>query len=392
MANYGGNGSSLSGLATSVIGATSGSTTSAGSISLPNEVYVGLVTGTTTIGGQTIPGLSVLADMISANSVGNVLSRPTLITMDNEEARIMVGSNIGIPNGSYQNTAANAGNLVTTITRQDLGTALQIKPLITQNGSIQLDIFQEDSKLDPNQPVNSANGPSFLKQNMRATILVDDGQIIAIGGMTQDQITLQSNGVPFLSSIPYLGWLFSWESRKHEKTNIVLFLRPAIIRNADGYKALTNQRYSYIMNEQNQVQAKGNLVLPEIKPINLDNQVPYSLKSAPGNSNPSLNMNQNLPIVDLTNNGANISKSTPGAITSTTTVVTPTPPSSLSTVPAAAMAPAAPVSSNSAPGTVSDAAPASASGSNSGSGTVMNSLGQSGSTTGSASSLAAPGK
>ncbi len=349
ISNYGGNGSSLSGLATSVIGATSaasGSGTTTSGISIPNEVYVGLVTGTTTVGGQTIPGLSVLADMLTANSLGNVLSRPTLITLDNEEARIMVGSNIGIPNGSYQNTAANAGNLVTTITRQDLGTALQIKPTITQNGAIQLDIFQEDSKLDPNQVPNNPNGPSFLKQNMRATLLVDDGQIIAIGGMTTDQVSLTTNGVPLLSSIPYLGWLFSWQSRQHIKSNVVLFLRPAIIRNADGYKALTNQRYSYIMDQQNAVQAKGNLVLPEIKPVNLDNQVPYSLKSAPGNSNPSLNMNQNLPIVDLTNNGANINKSNPSAISSTTTVVKPTPPSSLNTLPAASPLPSVESSSS----------------------------------------------
>lgn len=328
LANYAGNGSNLSSLATSAMGAAAaanGGGASSG-ISIPNEVYVGLVTGTTTVGGQQIPGLSVLADMITANSAGNVLARPTIITMDNEEARIMVGQNIGIPNGSYQNTAANAGNLVTTITRQDLGNVLQIKPLITQSGAILLDIYQEDSKLDPNQPVNSANGPSFLKRNMRATILVDDGQIIALGGMTQDQIVLQNNGVPGLSSIPYLGWLFSWQSRTHVKQNLVLFLRPAIIKSATGYKALTNQRYNYVMGLENQVAAKGNLVLPEVKPVNLENQVPYLSKPAPRDDS-ALNNNENLPIVDLTDDGKNVSRSDPNAISSTTTQVNSlTPP------------------------------------------------------------------
>ena len=332
LSNYGGAGvsgggsSALSSLANSVAGAVGGAGGQTGStgISLPNEVYVGLVTGTTTIGGQTIPTLGALADMIAANSVGNVLSRPTMITLDNEEARIFVGSNIGIPNGSYQNTAAQAGNLVTTVTRQDLGTVLQIKPLITQNGAIQMDIFQENSSLDANQPVNQANGPSFLKRNLRMTVVVDDGQIIALGGMTEDTVTLQQNGVPGLSSIPYLGWLFSWQSRYHNKMNLVLFLRPVIIKNADGYKALANQRYNYIVGQENQVQAKGNIMLPAISPVTLDNQLPYTTDPLAGQSNPSLNLNKSVPVVDLTNGGGNINNSDPAAVSVTTTkVVTP---------------------------------------------------------------------
>jgi general secretion pathway protein D len=110
---------------------------------------------------------------------------------------------------------------------------------------------------------------------MRSTLLLDDGQIIALGGMTQDIISLQQNGIPLLSSIPYLGWLFSWQSRSHAKTNLILFLRPVIIRNAEGYKALTNQRYQYVMDQQNLIQAEGNVLLPEIKPVTLENQVPY---------------------------------------------------------------------------------------------------------------------
>ncbi len=320
LGNYGGT-SSLSGLATSAIGATSGA--GGAGISIPNEVYVGLVTGTTSVGGQTIPTLGALADMISANSVGNILDRPTMLTLDNEEARIMVGSNIGVPNGSFTATSGSPGNLTTTITRQDLGTVLQIKPLITQNGTIQMDIYQEQSSLSADQPVNSANGPSFLKRNLRATILVDDGQIIALGGMTSDAISLQQNGVPGLSSIPYIGWLFSWQSRVHTKQNLVLFLRPVIIKNAEGYKALTNQRYNYIMGEQNKVQAKETSVLQGVAPINLDNQLPYTLQKLPNQGNSSLNLNKSLPVVDLTNNGANVEKTSPAAISVTTTKITP---------------------------------------------------------------------
>ena len=279
-ANYAAGSSSLSSIATTAIAATSAASGSGGSagasgINLPNEVFIGLVTGTTTIGGQTIPSLTTLADMIASTQSGNILSRPTLITMDNEEARIQVGSNIGIPNGQFTASSGSPGNLTTTITRQDLGTFLQIKPKITQNGSIQLDIYQEDSKIDPSTPFNSPNGPSFLKRTMRSTLLLDDGQIIALGGMTQDIVNLQQNGIPILSSIPYLGWLFSWQSRTHAKTNLLLFLRPVIIRNAEGYKALTNQRYQYVLDQQNLVKAEGNLLLPDIKPVTMDNQVSY---------------------------------------------------------------------------------------------------------------------
>ena len=204
-----------------------------------------------------------------------------------------------------------------------MGTVLQIKPLITQNGTIQMDIYQENSQLDPNQLPNDPNGPSFLKRNLRATILVDDGQIIALGGMTEDSITLQQNGVPGLSSIPYIGWLFSWQSRIHKKQNLVLFLRPVIVKNAEGYKALTNQRYNYIMGEQTKIQAKETAVLPGVAPVTLDNQLPYTLEKLPNQGNSSLNLNKSLPVVDLTNNGTNVEKTNPAAISVTTTKITP---------------------------------------------------------------------
>ncbi|MDD3267303.1 MAG: type II secretion system secretin GspD [Burkholderiales bacterium] len=281
ISNYGGNGSSLSSLATTAMGLMNpGTGSQLGQSGIPNEVYVGLVTGTVQVGGQTIPGISTLANMIAATSAGNILGRPTLLTLDNEEASIFVGMNIGLPSGSYQNTGANAGNLVTTVNRQDVGTALKLKPLVTQSGAIQLSVFQEDSKVDPNMPtgVYANNGANILKRNMKTQIIVNDGQIIALGGMTSDSITLQNSGIPLLSSIPYLGWLFSWQNRIHEKTNLVIFLKPTIIRNEEGMRALTNQRYRYILDQQKAIHAEGNLLLPRIDAVTLENQVPYTDK------------------------------------------------------------------------------------------------------------------
>lgn len=315
LSNYGGNGSSVSSIATtamSLAGAGSGTGSPSASTSLPGEIYVGLVTGTVNIGGQTIPGISALADMLAATSSGNIIGRPTLLTLDNEEASIFVGSNVGIPSGSYATTGGNSTvNPFTTVNRQDLGTSLKIKPLVTQSGSIQLSVYQEDSALDPDQPTGTfaQNGPNILKRTLKTQLIVNDGQMIALGGMTSDSIQLSNSGFPFLSSIPYLGWLFSWQSRKHTKQNLVIFLRPVIIRDSEGAKALTNQRYRYIMDQQNMIQAKGNLLLPQINAVNLENQVPYDNKIPP-----QVNTIPSEPIIDLTHGvqGTNLQ---PGGVT-----------------------------------------------------------------------------
>ncbi len=267
---------------------------------LNNNVYIGVVTGNTQIGGQTIPTISVLADMLSSNDANNILSRPTLMTLDNEEAAIFVGQNIGLTNGTMQNSAANPGNITTSVSRTDVGTLLRLQPLVTQNGAIQLSIYQEDSVKDTGgmtpEEINLL-GPNYNKRSLKTQVLVDDGQIIALGGMTNDKVIIQSSGIPFLSSIPYLGWLFKWEQRLHDKKNLVLFLRPLIVRNQEGASALTNQRYRYIVSQENAVQAKGNLLLPDIAPVTMDNQVPYGNPVLPlsAESAPVLDT----PIIDL---------------------------------------------------------------------------------------------
>ncbi len=301
--NYAGGGSSIFNIAQTGMAIKAATTTSssggAGALggtppTLPNEMYIGVVGGTVNIGGQNVPTIGALADMVASNNAINILSRPTLMTLDNEEAKIMVGQNVPVPNGSYQNTAS-ANTITNTYTRQPVGTFLDIKPLITQSGAIQLDLYVEDSQIDSSQSsATNPQGPTFLSRNVRSTLLVDNGQIIAIGGMTRDTVNIQKNGIPGLGSIPYLGWLFSWETRQHIKQNLVIFLRPVIIPNAEGYAAITNNRYKYILNQQNTIQAKGNLLLPTIKPITLDNQMPYKDAVPPLKSDTA-----HLPIVDL---------------------------------------------------------------------------------------------
>lgn len=245
---------------------------------LDNNVYIGLVSGQTTIGGKKIPSVAALADLLATNSQVNTLGRPTMLTLDNEEANIMVGKNIGVINGSYQSGANSSGGLNNTYTRVDLGTSLKIKPLIIEDGTIQLSIFQEDSSV---LDLNATGGATIAKRNLKTEILVSDGQLIAIGGMIRDETTIVKQGIPGLMDIPYLGWLFSWQGRTHAKTSLFLFLRPVIVRNSYGVQALTNEKYQYIVGEEKTVHAEGNLLLPRVNATTVDNQVPWSKNKPP---------------------------------------------------------------------------------------------------------------
>lgn len=251
---------------------------------LDNNVYIGLVSGNTTIGGKSIPSVAALADMLATNTKANLLGRPTILTLDNEEADIMVGSNIGVPNGSFTNSANSQAGQTITYSRVDLGTSLKIKPLIIEDGTMMLSIFQEDSKVTKYDP--GPAGPTFAKRNIKTEILVNDGQMIAIGGMIADETDIIKQGIPGLMDIPYIGWLFSWQGRLHNKNSMFIFLRPVIVRNAYGVQALTNEKYQYVIGEEKQIHGEGNLLLPRVNATTVDNQVPWSNNKPPkGQSN-----------------------------------------------------------------------------------------------------------
>ncbi len=145
--------------------------------------------------------------------------------------------------------------------------------------------------------------------------------------MTEDVVSLQMSGIPLLSSIPYLGWLFSWQSRAHAKRNLVIFLRPLIIRNEEGAKALTNQRYRYILDQQKSVHAEGNALLPEIKAVTFENQVPYDMQQLPAQKfTPPAE-----PIVDLRGTQSNAQQPIYKEVNGATTVQQ-TSPSSASVI------------------------------------------------------------
>ena len=250
---------------------------------------IGVVRGRLTIPGVngTIVNLGFLARALESNGNANILSTPSLLTMDNEEAKIVVGQNVPFITGSFAQASGVAGAAVNpfqTFERKDVGLTLRVRPQVAEGGSIKLGIFQEVSSVDQST-LASSSGVTTNKRSLESTVLVDDGQIIVLGGLVQDNVQSVQDKVPLLGDIPILGNLFRYESRIRTKTNLMVFLRPVVLRDAQASASLTGDRYEYIRNEQLKTQAGSNLLLPDLTapklpPLQLD------LRSAP-NAAPS---------------------------------------------------------------------------------------------------------
>jgi general secretion pathway protein D len=212
------------------------------------------------IGGQL--GLGALARALENDTNANILSVPNLITLDNEEARIIVGQNVPFITGQYT-TQASAGaagvNPFQTIERRDVGLALRVRPQISEGGTIKLQIYQETSAV---QDTSNPAGIITSKRSIESNVLVDDGQVIVLGGLIEDRMSDTAEKVPGLGDIPLLGGLFRYQTRKRTKTNLMVFLRPTVIRTADQSADVLNDRYDYIRSIQSGQQPMPSWILP----------------------------------------------------------------------------------------------------------------------------------
>ena len=226
---------------------------------------IGVIKGRVTIPGiGEILNLGILIRALEKDSNANILSTPTLLTLDNEEARIIIGQNVPFITGQYAlSGAATTPTPFQTVERKDVGLTLQIKPQISEGGTIRLQIYQEVSSVD-NTTINPA-GVTTNKRAVSSTVLVDDGQIVVIGGLIQDTVTDGVEKVPLLGDIPVLGALFQYKTRSRSKTNLMVFLRPTLVRNSERADALTSERYDYILGEQRKVKPAPSAVLPDIE-------------------------------------------------------------------------------------------------------------------------------
>jgi general secretion pathway protein D len=255
---------------------------------LAQGLSLGVVSGPLTIAGRQIFDLQLLARALEADSEANILSTPNLVTLDNEEARIIVGQNIPITTGSFTLTGAGSGltNPFQTFTRQDIGVALRVRPQVAEAGAVKLGIYQEVSSIrDENNP----NGIILNKRALESQVVVDDGQIIVLGGLISDDVNSTVQAVPVLGSIPVIGWLFRYTTRQRDKTNLMVFLRPLVIRDSAAAARVTGERYDYIRDVQGsqplpQSPLLPNMTMPQLPPFTGD----------PGTQGPAVT-----PLLDL---------------------------------------------------------------------------------------------
>ncbi|MGU9858435.1 type II secretion system secretin GspD [Pseudomonas sp. LF245] len=245
---------------------------------LPKGLNIGLVNGTVDIPGiGKVLDLKVLARALKSKGGTNVLSTPNLLTLDNEAASIFVGQTIPFVTGSYvTGGGGTSNNPFQTVQREEVGLKLNVRPQISEGGTVKLDIYQEVSSVDTRASVDA--GTVTNKRAIDTSILLDDGQIMVLGGLLQDGYSQSNDAVPWLSDIPGLGALFRNEKRSVTKTNLMVFLRPYIIRDSGAGRSITLNRYEFMRRAQGGVQPEHSWAMPDVQAP----QLPSVDKAIPG--------------------------------------------------------------------------------------------------------------
>lgn len=207
--------------------------------------------------------LGALARALETEGNANILSMPNLITLDNDEARIIVGQNVPFVTGQFT-TAASGGaagvNPFQTIERRDVGLSLRVRPQVSEGGTVKMAIYQEISSI---QPTAGASDIVTNKRSIETNVLVDDGQIIVLGGLIEDRINDGVEKVPGLGDLPGVGHLFKYQTRRGTKTSLMVFLRPTVIRSNMQSVNVAGDRYDFIRNVQ--IDSRGaSVILPEV--------------------------------------------------------------------------------------------------------------------------------
>jgi general secretion pathway protein D len=206
--------------------------------------------------------IKALMNAFATDTDVNVLSTPSLVTLDNEEASIIVGQNIPLNTGSFTTNTSGASNPFTTIQRQDVGIKLKVLPQINEGDAVKLKVTQEVSS------VTGDDGQSFDKRQIETSVLVDDGKVLVLGGLIKDDVNEVVDKVPLLSDIPLLGHLFQSTNTTVNKTNLMVFLRPQIIREGGQSTGVTYDKYNDMREKQRKFNEEGLLLMPnETQPL-----------------------------------------------------------------------------------------------------------------------------
>jgi general secretion pathway protein D len=276
--NFGGGGDNIINLSLAA-GAISGGTSSGTGTPVAGAAVANNITPSNGLNIGFVPKingiytLAALAHFLETNAGANVLATPNIVALDNEEAKIVVGQNIPLITGSYTNTgvanAAGSVNPFQTVERQDVGITLRIRSQIGENGTVRMTIYEENSSVEPN------NSQVTNKTSVETFVTVNDGAMIALGGLIKDEYGESESGVPLLASIPVLGNLFKSSGRSRHKSNLMLFLRPLVMRTQNDTDRLTINRYDAIRNQQESAQPTSSLVMrindaPVVPPLRPD--------------------------------------------------------------------------------------------------------------------------
>ncbi|AKJ31484.1 type II secretion system secretin GspD [Caldimonas brevitalea] len=250
--NFGSGGGNIVDL--SIAAAGRGSTEGGGTIKPAAGLNVGLIKKF-----GNVYSLAALARFLETNADGNVLSTPNLVTLDNEEAKITVGQNVPFVTGQFTGAGGTSSvNPFQTIERKDVGITLRVKPQIGENGTVRMQIYQEVSDV-----VNEvSSGLITNKRSIESNVVVDNGQIVALGGLMEDKLKNNQEKVPLLGDAPLVGGLFRNDNRERRKTNLMIFLRPVVMRDQQSLDSLSMDRYDVIRAQQKDAQPEKRTFMP----------------------------------------------------------------------------------------------------------------------------------
>jgi general secretion pathway protein D len=264
-----------------------------------NGLAVAAVKGTFTFKGIEYLNIGALLHAVQTDADVNVLSTPNILTTDNQKAEIMVGQNVPFKTAQSQNAATGGAALLNTFERKDVGIKLSLTPQITSDDNVRLEVNQEISDVIETSIGNDA-GPITSKRSASTTVVVKDRETMVIGGLIRDNVTKSTMKVPFFGDIPVLGWLFKFKTTKVEKTNLMIFITPHIIKTAEESAELTRQREN-ILNEfrkEYHIEKKSDGQHSMLKPadnrgnaepalLSADDGAARAMKSSPTTSTPA---------------------------------------------------------------------------------------------------------
>ncbi len=264
----------------------------AGAVASGNAV--GLIRSGLNIGGggsENGRDFALILRALRGDGNTNILSTPTLVTLDNEEAEITVGQEVPFLTGSFSNTGATSGsvNPFQTVERRDVGLSLKITPQINEGKSVQLKIDQETSSISAGS--TSAVDLITNKRTLATSVLIESGDILVLGGLIDDQVTENETAVPLLSRIPLLGALFRSRSVQNSKQNLMIFIRPVILRENNEANFFTREKYNFIRNKQIEEREEGSYLLnrnsrPVLPDVKIYEKRPLTGKSQTSSTSP----------------------------------------------------------------------------------------------------------